>query len=825
MAAGSEIVIPDEPPSAHTLRVAAEGLLLVLVACSPWPLGSRPPRWEFVLSVGVLGFALLWAAHAVVTRRFAYRSDPISLCLLGLILLTAFQLVPLPEPVVRVLSPTAVHWQRTLIPDVPELLPGEADAPQRSRWVRLSVAPSRTEDLLTQLLAVFVVYAGVRNFIATDRSLRRLAWVGFATGLLLALLGVSQFLAGPRLGPLNPPAEAGPGFGPFVNKNHFAFQVLLFAGLSVGLFLQAARREGVESPPAIGVLLGLGLMLGAVGFSQSRGGVVAAIVAAIVTAGVARWAGRERTGRGGAGLALAAGAGLVAIGLIAAFGGKVVTDRVSTIWGGAIDTRAAGWRSVRPLIEAFPVFGVGGGALARAEPVVRTDPELRVEFNTLDNEYLEAAVEGGLIRFALTIGLAVAAVGLSVTAYRRRRPESVGPLLLGCVFALTAVAVHSAGDYGLHVPSVAVAAAAIAGHVAAVRRGNRRPGTGRTPPLTGPAAYLAAATVFVVALAVTLAEWRAYRVDRLRTAALVLRVRAPELTDEAIRYLEAAIRMRPNDDAAWQHLLSTRLGVIGEQWELPGQDEAGQPAGDREAHVLAALRTARATRAVQPLYPAPHLVLGSYADRFARAEPPAVHFARARMVAGFDAEVWLVTGHAAALHGDWAGALADWREALVRAPHRLGQVMGWVVGRLPPERIRAELLPDDPEMWFAATPFLYPDTDDPARRAWVQTAADRWAAGPEPETLAGLTRWATALEELGDADAALRVWRRAVERFPDEIAPRNRLAARLEAEEEYEAAIPVLEWLIDRDPGTRRYTERLAAARHALKLKADIDRR
>ena len=50
------------------------------------------------------------------------------------------------------------------------------------------------------------------------------------------------------------------------------------------------------------------------------------------------------------------------------------------------------------------------------------------------------------------------------------------------------------------------------------------------------------------------------------------------------------------------------------------------------------------------------------------------------------------------------------------------------------------------------------------------------------------------------------------------------VAARLEAEEEYEQAIPVLEWLIAHDPNNGTYTERMAAARHALKLKADIDR-
>lgn len=843
MAAGSEVGNSTAPAAAHTLRVAAEGLLLFLVAFSPWPFGCRVPRWEFILSLGILSFALLWAAHAIVTRRFSYRSDPISLCLLGLILLTAFQLVPLPPAVVGVLSPTALEWHRNLIPEAPELLPGEAEAavPRRSQWVPLTVAPSRTEDLLAQFLAVFIVYAGARNFVAGDRSFRRLAWVGFGTGLALALLGISQFLAGPRLQFITPPPGAVAPFGPFVNKNHFAFQVLPLAGLTIGLFLAAARREGVASPPALGLLAGLGLMVGAVAFSQSRGGVVAAAAAALLTAGVAWWArrGRSDSGLAGAGLILAAGAGLVAAGLVATFGGKVVSERIATIWGGGIDDRVTSWRGVRPLIEAFPVFGVGAGGLARAEPVVRTDPTLRVESNTMDNEYLEAAVEGGLIRFALTVGLALAAVGAAAVGYRQRRSESVGPLLLGCVFGLGAVAIHSAGDFGLHNPSVALAAAVISAQVVAARsRVPRRPTdtapqSRRESSFTGWEAHLAAGAVVFAALAVVLADWRVYRVDRLRSAATVVAVLDPRSIDVTIGYLEAATRVRPDDPAVWNDLYAAHLAAAANRWQAAGGAVAGPvafaakepPRGtDPGGHMTAALRAARTARDLQPLSPGPHLVLGAYADRFARSEPATAHLARAKAVAGFDAEVWFISGQVMADRGDWAAAATDWRQSLVRSSRRLGPIVLEAATHMTPERIRAEVLPDDPAVWYAATPFLYPDLADPARKAWIQVATDRWAADPEPETLTGLTGWATALEELGATDAALRVWRRAVERFPDQIDPRDRLAARLEAEEDYEQAVPVLEWLTDRKPDHSGFAERLAAARHALKLKADIDR-
>ena len=116
------------PPAAKWLRSAAEILLFALVAFAPWPYASVEPFWEFVLYSGVALLTLLWLAHSIVTRNFTYRSDPISICLLGIILLSVFQLVPLPVAAVRILSPTLARWNDTLRPEVADLFPGESDA-------------------------------------------------------------------------------------------------------------------------------------------------------------------------------------------------------------------------------------------------------------------------------------------------------------------------------------------------------------------------------------------------------------------------------------------------------------------------------------------------------------------------------------------------------------------------------------------------------------------------------------------------------------------------------------------------------------------------
>jgi O-antigen ligase/tetratricopeptide (TPR) repeat protein len=698
--------------------------------------------------------------------------------------------------------------------------------------MRLTVAPAATEDLLVRFLAVFLVYAAARNFVAPRASFRRLAWVAFATGVALSVLGLAQYLSGARSRIYWGEDTGYAVFGPFVNKNHFAFQVNLFAGLAAGLFLCVARRPAWwNAPPGLALLGGLGLMAAAVAFSQSRGGMIAGVAAAVL-AGAVAWSVRGRADARGrrAGLVLALGVLTVATVLVAWFGWRGAADRIATLWGGQADNRTADWRSVWPLVEQFPVFGVGGGGLVYAEPMVRTRPDLIYQFNTLDNEYLEALVEGGVPRFALTLALSVAAVWGAVAAFRRDPDRPNAPLALGCAFGLGAVAFQSVGDFGLHTSSVAVAAAVVAAYAqaSAVRRQKSEPATNR-------GAYVAAGVLVLAGLLVALAEWRLYLVDRLRLAAgSVLRSDVPDRESAAIRHLEAATRVRPNDPAVWDDLARVHLFAAADRQEVALAALAGPlvfaapptspPAGDPGRHITAALRAARTSRDTLPLGLEAHLTLGIFADRFARFEPAATHLGRAKRVAGFDPDVWYTAGNVAADRGDWPAAISDWQESLSRSPKWIAVVTRRAATHLSPEELRTRLLPDDPAVWFAATRFVFADSADPARVAWLKATANRWEAGPEPAALAGFVAWATTLEELGDGTGAVRVWRRAVERFPEETTPRDRLAARLEAEELYEEAVPVLEWLAARHPNNGGYSHRLEAARHALKLKADIDR-
>ena len=141
-------------PIARRIRVAGEAVLLFLVAFSPWPFASADPFWEYVATCGIGLLVLLWATYIVVVRQFSLRPDVVSISLAGFMLLSAFQMVALPESVVSAISPRALEWYRTFRPERDERLPGEATSITRPASLSLSTDRYLTRTFLGRIAAV-----------------------------------------------------------------------------------------------------------------------------------------------------------------------------------------------------------------------------------------------------------------------------------------------------------------------------------------------------------------------------------------------------------------------------------------------------------------------------------------------------------------------------------------------------------------------------------------------------------------------------------------------------------------------------------------------
>ncbi|HEY1377638.1 MAG TPA: O-antigen ligase family protein, partial [Gemmataceae bacterium] len=472
------------------LRGGMEGVVLALAALTPWAFGGVDPVFELALAAGLALLLALWAAVAVASGRLTVVRCPVTFVLALLFLAGLVQLVPLPTALLRVASPGAADLRAELYPSQPEqLTPTETAAPAPA-WPTVTMYPHATRTELFRWLGVLLLFAAVRNQVASTGSLWRLSLVMLLNGVLLAVFGLAQFFS-KRYSVYWTFDTSGQPFGPFINRNHFAAYINLCLGLGGGLLIWLGPTEHdrkqrymtkpnapiqqsevlaaafapfsvLHSPQQLWTCAGLALMLAALVCSLSRGGVAALFLAVVATTALRlTWPIRVRR------LEVLLIPALLVLGLFAWVGFRPLETRLGAALRGSeamADTRWQLWADLVTLVPRFWLLGSGYGTLGYVEPLSRradtfTDPGTFVDH--AHNDYLEALVEGGVVRAGLTlllVGLAFAAGFRGLRRYLGRTP---GALAAGAMIGFLAIALHSAVDFSITTPAVAVLAAVV----------------------------------------------------------------------------------------------------------------------------------------------------------------------------------------------------------------------------------------------------------------------------------------------------------------------------------------------------------------------------
>ena len=377
----------------------------------------------------------------------------------------ALQLMPLPRPLIDVVSPAARATASQLLLALPPRLP-------------LTIDRTATGITLLVNAALVVVFLAALRIFATG-GVRLVARGVAMMGLLLSLIALAQDATarGLMYWRWKPLSEGGPPFGPFVNRNHFATWVVLAVPLAIGyLAAHAGAHRGHHAPPlplrrrivvffdgrAILLTAAASVMAVALVATLSRSGLLG-MAAAAATATIL-WL-RHRRDRGGRGraawwLALAAAG---AIALVAAsiplsrIAARLAASRVS-----AAD-RVLIWKDTMPMIRDFWLTGTGAGTYETGMLVYqRSSPGVR--FNQAHDHYLQAAAEGGLL---LCGPLFVALALYARQAWRTLAAEHSGMYWVraGAFCGLAGAAAQSVWETGLATPANAVLASILAAMV------------------------------------------------------------------------------------------------------------------------------------------------------------------------------------------------------------------------------------------------------------------------------------------------------------------------------------------------------------------------
>jgi tetratricopeptide (TPR) repeat protein len=859
-----------------------EAVLYLILVISPWAFGGVDPEWQFVIALAVGLLTLLWLARCSFYRRLTIRPDGMTLGLGGLLCLTAFQLVPLPLGIVSVLSPARAEAYRALVPESLEQIGQEPASEGRPTSIPLTVDAELTRHFLADVLIVLLVYVIARNWLASRRSFRRLAIMAAANGTALALFSFAQMLTanGKMYWTFDVPLSC---FGPFVCRNHYPFYAYVCLGTTVGLLLNQAKNEystvtgtglvrayqsviawfGNVTQSAGSVLLFVAAILIAISipFSLSRGGFLTLIAAGLFVGAVASTIGGQRVG-----------GSILAVGVIIAcafalgtwVGWGPVEKRIQgTISDGiAADNRSEIWKSALHLSVRYPLIGVGANGFQRVEPATcvpgsdRAVTPYTIVNDSVHNEYLEALAEGGLIRFALTALIVISALGASIRAYRRLHSRSAGFVALGMVFGLFAIAFHSAFDFGIHLPAIALLAVTVAGFAQAAAtdsefhpskrmksnssetlRSDEMNETVRSPrsaamSLIGPPA-LAACVVVLIGVGLVVRQYRIWdRGERFGAAAEAAKIANPESYEIRIALLTARCGLEPGNAEAQTALARAHFDAaiaIADRTVTPATPWTIPPSAI-EAHIVPALRACRAARAVSPHYPVPHMRFAIYRDYCEKADPARTYFERVTRLVPCDAEAWYAAGVEAIRRGDVDTAFRDWKRSLSLGGRQLEPILKLAEQKLDlkgrdADRIFKDLLPDDPTVLLDAINWLYPDRDNQKeiRETYLPLVRDAAQKLPRP-TSASQVALAQVEFESGNREAALAAWKKAVDQSPNNVTLRQKYAKWLEDEEIYELLVSELEWLRSKNAGGYNIVDRLDAARHGVDLQYRLNK-
>jgi tetratricopeptide (TPR) repeat protein len=773
-----------------------EILVLALVVVSPWLFGGVEPAQEWWLFSGVGLGLLLWALRVLIDRQVVWKSCRIVVCMLAFTYLGFWQLVPLSSKVMRSVSPATQRTLDFLQPEQTETieLANGAYSSHKADEHPLSFYRTATAQTLCRILAALALFALVRNNIPAEKGLLHLSIAASINGVALSLLAILQlFSSHPNqiYWQYNAPASV---FGPFICRNHFPFYVNCCIGLALGLlvYLQtdasgnelherngAGRRhsrrhssrksrnreESKQVESSSGVLrveglwlaLGLAMMLCAVVLSLSRGGIVVLFAAAVV--GFLVW-GRKLLKLSPLTTGLVVGlAG--AFGLLSWFGFNLIKPRLETLLqGGGMEARAPLWTSCIPLFGQFPIFGTGYGTFQMVEPLYRD--YVSQEFNQLTfvhahNEFIEAMVEGGILRLIIT----VAAIGFVFAAgYRVLRGRSAGSsaLAAGALFAFATVVMHSLVDFGMHVPAITILVAVIAAYIMSladniVVRGRGREAQVAHPPRIlrwgGLAPILAAGVFAGVGFLLFAQSYQWQLVHRFLNAGLRRTdISNADQQERRIEYLKTAVSLAPEYATtelslaqAYYEAFVGQQNLLTQKQEVadlvagilppPGMtDSLGSlcslaaetaPAAARwqdylkvqdnkigDDYLKPALRYFIAARDLCPLLGKPHARLAAHRDLLSKGDTGDQYMERVRSLRKYDPEVWYISGLLAMTASKTNEAWADWRQSLEYSDEFLLDIARRSLTLLGPSELMDTVIPDKPRQLYRVAIELFP---------------------------------------------------------------------------------------------------------------------
>ncbi len=459
-----------------------EWLFISLLAFMPLAFGAVEAWSEEVVIAIVMAISICFLLKLVFEKDPRFVWSWVYIPVAFFILVTVFQLIPLPMSFVCAISPNTAAVKKELLHDL-------VNSGAFLESMTLSFYPNATRHDLRFVLAVAAVFLVVPNLYRRPEQIKRLLGAIAIIGGSMALLALAQNVVGNgKIFWIVPTGRGEAYSGSFINHSHYAQFMNLSIGAALALMIvklhetfagkkvtPAEVAEFLGSPHAKTIwLLVAMVVLGitSVVISLSRGGILSMLIAGAVTTLILC----SRKSMRGHGwtivlIGLAAFVGVLFIGFDA------VCDRLATLRQ-LSQAEAGRWQIVKDIATAwvkFPLLGTGFGTHEVVYPMFdrATIPALA---SHAENEYAQAAEETGIIGLILLVLFGIG-VWISHAQSVRKQSVPICSAAYGLGFGLIAIMVHSLSDFGQHLPANAILSAITCGLLISLARIGDKPAT------------------------------------------------------------------------------------------------------------------------------------------------------------------------------------------------------------------------------------------------------------------------------------------------------------------------------------------------------------
>jgi len=463
---------------------AAEGALLLLFLAwliwLPMPFGSVIERARLPLVAVPL---VLCALAALLYRNELPRAPAWRIWTVGAVLflvVVAMQLIPLPMPLLRALSPAAADlWAGS--DRVSSLL----GAPT-SHVHPISVSPAATLREWFRLIALFAAFQTAALLIRTHWRRIALAVALIAAATFELLYGVNEAaLRRYEIWGWKNKLIFNRVTGTFVNPNHFAHYLAIILPLALCIMAWSWHNAAAGAPFGhrvarlieknvlpfgIGALGAIGCLAGIL-VGQSRGALLALFsgLAIMTIIAMARSHTFRSSRRRRAIVAFGGSVASLAIlaSLVVYLGRERTIQRFTPNEGETITLvgRTVGAKIALGVWRRFPILGSGAGTFVNVSGMAQTE-SLANLFDHAHDDYLEIAATTGVVGFAIAIitlfagywSLVRLTIGDDAEGSFRRRAFQAAALT-----SITVAMVHALFDFNFFIPANPATLAAIAG--------------------------------------------------------------------------------------------------------------------------------------------------------------------------------------------------------------------------------------------------------------------------------------------------------------------------------------------------------------------------